>query len=303
MAQFRGYAGQDKKTLPGTFCISMSNMNEFILEAAPSSCTVLIVDDDTDALEEYGEIAETLGYSCVVASEAYVALKMITEDPRIGIVITDLNMPMIDGLSFLDELDSRFSKVRPILSIVITGYGSFESVVEAMRFNARDFLQKPVTKEGLAAVLRRASRTWNQMAFNFRSSPATGDLHAPPQALAESGTSREFSDQELLEMVRTLVRKRERRGEFLDREMFSDPTWDLLLDLTSAKLEGVPVPVSSACAATHLPLSTALRYVRALVDAGLVKRWRDPSDRRRDLLELEQKAMDSMRQYLSVVRP
>lgn len=278
-------------------------MNELILEAAPNSCTVLIVDDDIDALDEYQEIAKALGYICVVASEAYVALKMITEDPRIGIVITDLNMPMIDGLSFLDELDSRFSRVRPILSIVITGYGSFEAVIDAMRFNARDFLQKPVTKEGLATVLRRASRTWNQMAFNFRPSSAVSDSSGQAQSSSEHGAPQELSDAELLEMVRTLVRKRERRGEFLDREMFSDPSWDLLLDLTSAKLEGVPVPVSSACAATHLPLSTALRYVRALVDAGLVKRWRDPSDRRRDLLELEQMAMDSMRQYLSVVRP
>lgn len=303
MAQFCGYEGNVAITRSGAFDISMSNMNEFILEAAPNSCTVLIVDDDTDALDEYGEIAETLGYSCVVASEAYVALKMITEDQRIGIVITDLKMPMIDGLSFLDELDSRFSKVRPILSIVITGHGSIESAVEAMRFNARDFLQKPVTKEGFAAVLRRASRTWNQMAFNFRTPSASVEVQVPAQTPFEIGAPRDFNDAELLEMVRTLVRKRERRGEFLDREMFSDPTWDLLLDLTSAKLEGVPVPVSSACAATHLPLSTALRYVRALVDAGLVRRWRDPSDRRRDLLELEEKAMDSMRQYLSVVRP
>lgn len=281
----------------------MSSMNEFNLEIAPGSCTVLIVDDDVDALDEYGEIAQTLGYSCVVASDAYSALKLIAEDSRIGIVITDLNMPMIDGLSFLDELDSRFSKFRPILSIVITGYGSFESVVEAMRFNARDFLQKPVTKEGLAAVLRRASRTWNQMAFNFRPLGTAAELPASAKASELPGTPDTYSDSELLDMVRTLVRKRERRGDFLDREMFSDPTWDLLLDLTSAKLEGVPVPVSSACAATHLPLSTALRYVRALVDAGLVRRWRDPSDRRRDLLELEEKAMESMRQYLSVVRP
>jgi hypothetical protein len=174
-----------------------------------------------------------------------------------------------------------------------------------MRLNARDFLQKPVTKESLAAVLRRASRTWNQMAYSFRSGSQETEQAAPSHLPDDSEpvAAAELSDSELLTMVKSVVRKRERRGDYLDKELFSDPTWDLLLDLTSAKLEGVPVPVSSACAATHLPLSTALRYLRALTDAGMVRRWQDPGDRRRDLLELEETTMESMRRYLSVVRP
>lgn len=283
----------------------MMVINENKQEAGAGKVSVLIVDDDLEALEEYGEIAEALGYSCQTTNDAYSALKLIANDPMIGIVITDLKMPTIDGLSFLDELDSRFSNFRPILPIVITGYGSFDAVVEAMRFNARDFLQKPVARENLAAVLRRAMRTWSQMAQIFRPGqelpaiPALGEITASD----DKGDSEELSDQDLLAMVKTVVRKRERRGEYLDRELFSDPSWDILLDLTSAKLAGVPVPVSSACAATHLPLSTALRYVRSLVEAGLVRRWQDPSDRRRDLLELETKTMEAMRRYLSVVRP
>jgi FixJ family two-component response regulator len=271
----------------------------------PGNCSVLIVDDDSDALDEYGEIAQELGYSCLTAGDAYSALKLIAEDLQIGIVITDLKMQPFDGLSLLDEIASRFSDFRPILSIVITGAGSFEAVVEAMRLNARDFLQKPVTKESLAAVLRRASRTWNQMAYSFRSGSQETEQAAPSHLPDDSEpvAAAELSDSELLTMVKSVVRKRERRGDYLDKELFSDPTWDLLLDLTSAKLEGVPVPVSSACAATHLPLSTALRYLRALTDAGMVRRWQDPGDRRRDLLELEETTMESMRRYLSVVRP
>lgn len=281
----------------------MLTMNEGKNDISQGNCSVLIVDDDTVALEEYAEIAQTLGYHCLTASDAYSALKCIADEPRIGIVITDLKMPTIDGLAFLDELDSRFSAFRPIVSVVVTGYGSFESVVEAMRFNARDFLQKPVTKEGLATVLRRAARTWNQIAFNFR--PHSSALEAGVDSADENApaSAEELSDSDLLAMVKTLVRKRERRGEFLDRELFSDPSWDILLDLTSGKLAGTPVPVSSACAATHLPLSTALRYVRALVDDGLVRRWQDPTDKRRDLLELEDHTMTAMRRYLSTVRP
>jgi CheY-like chemotaxis protein/DNA-binding MarR family transcriptional regulator len=283
----------------------MSAMNELKHDVGKGGCSVLIVDDDSDALEEYAEIARTLGYTCLVANNAYSAMKLITDDLRIGIVITDLKMPTIDGLSFLDELDTRFSNFRPIVSVVVTGYGSFESLVAAMRFNARDFLQKPVTMEALASVLRRASRTWNQVAFNFKVGGQVEDGAAKAKATPahEPAPASELTDREVLLMAKSLVRKRERRGEFLDSELFSDPSWDILLDLTSAKLEGISVPVSSACAATHLPLSTALRYVRSLVDAGLVKRWKDPTDRRRDLLEIEEKTMEAMRGYLSTVRP
>ncbi|MDE2621225.1 MAG: winged helix-turn-helix transcriptional regulator, partial [Sphingomonadales bacterium] len=102
--------------------------------------------------------------------------------------------------------------------------------------------------------------------------------------------------------VRGIMRMREKRANFLDGQLFSDPTWDILLDLTAAKLEGKPIPVSSACAATNVPVSTALRYVRSLVDAGMVRRWKDTEDRRRDMLELEDRTMEAMTRYLTDVR-
>jgi DNA-binding MarR family transcriptional regulator len=49
-------------------------------------------------------------------------------------------------------------------------------------------------------------------------------------------------------------------------------------------------------------MSTALRQIRNLVDMGLVRRWSDPDDRRRDLLEIEDGAMEAMRRYLAYVQ-
>jgi len=51
-----------------------------------------------------------------------------------------------------------------------------------------------------------------------------------------------------------------------------------------------------------IPLSTALRYVRSLVDAGMVRRWKDTEDRRRDMLELDDRTMEAMTRYLMDVR-
>jgi len=71
-----------------------------------------------------------------------------------------------------------------------------------------------------------------------------------------------------------------------------------LLDLAEASLRGEAVPASSASATTLVPLSTALRHVNNLVEAGLVRRWTDPKDKRRTLLELEPHAKAAMHRYL-----
>lgn len=59
-----------------------------------------------------------------------------------------------------------------------------------------------------------------------------------------------------------------------------------------------PVPVSSACAAADVPFTTAYRYVGNLVDRGMVRRWKDPLDQRRVLLELEDATFQAMSDFL-----
>ena len=71
------------------------------------------------------------------------------------------------------------------------------------------------------------------------------------------------------------------------------------LDLSRAKLEGQQVSVSSVCIAASVPMSTALRWVRQMTDAGLLRRWTDPKDRRRDLIALTDATAGHMREYLS----
>lgn len=277
----------------------------------PPQCRVLIVDDDPDALEAYCEYASGLGYDVVGAPDPGDALRLLASGDSIGIVVTDLEMPAIGGIAFLDEVSSRFSMLRPIVSIVITGHGSLDKAVEAMRFNAKDFLTKPVSAERLAEALRRATRTWRELYAGFQPAGAAAAAvpeASPPQLTdlsAGLGDEPAFSGDErvaMLAQVRAIIRRRETRAKFLDPQLFADPSWDILLDLTVARLEGKPTPVSSACAATNVPLSTALRYVRNLVNAGMVRRWKDVEDRRRDLLELEDSAMASMARYLGELR-
>lgn len=254
---------------------------------------VLFVDDDPDCLVEYVEMGEALGYSCCTAESAPAALRAIASDPSIGIVVTDVEMPTMDGISLLDEINVRFSQARPVVTIVVTGHGSLGRAVSAMRASATDFLSKPVSRDDLAAALRRSSLRWAQLVSQMRLASVR---KAALQDNAGSDQPRDMSA-----VVRSILKSRQRRAEFIGPNLFSDPAWDILLDLTSARLDGKVVPVSSVCAAAAVPMSTALRHIRQLVDSGMVRRWQDPSDKRRDLLELQPDVMAAMIDYLETV--
>jgi len=171
-----------------------------------------------------------------------------------------------------------------------------------MRLNASDFLTKPVSTADLSAALRRASRNLAEQ----RQRPKTETADFPPMTKPEIKTSRADqtapTDEELLAVLRTLKRTSDQRSEFFEEGIFGDPCWDILLELTAARIQGQPVPVSSACNATHLPFSTALRNIRRLVDLGIIKRWQDPDDRRRDLLDVEDETFASMKTLVGNMR-
>lgn len=277
-------------------------MTSEVNEIASAQCHVVIVDDDPQCLVEYRELVEALGYPCHQASDAACALRLIASDPRIGLVITDIRMPGMDGLTLLEELSERFMSARPLVAIVITGQSSVDTAVSAMRSSAVDMLEKPISLDGLSASLRRATARWARLSAQFkmlalsqtarRAEPAVG---LPQQEL----NRRQPSVDELQSFAARIMKDRQSRSKFFDPQILSGPAWDILLDLAAAGLKGEPVPTSSACASTQVPLSTALRHVNQLVEAGLVKREADPGDRRRTLLELEPHALELMTRYLT----
>lgn len=71
----------------------------------------------------------------------------------------------------------------------------------------------------------------------------------------------------------------------------------MLLDLFANSIWGGDVPTCSACIASHVPPTTALRYVDQLVEAGMVERFCDPGDGRRTLLRLSNETLASLGSY------
>ena len=100
-------------------------------------------------------------------------------------------------------------------------------------------------------------------------------------------------------LVRRILRQRQLRARYFDGDLFADPAWDMLLDLTAARAEHKRVSVTSLCIASAVPPTTALRWISQLVDAGLFERIEDEADRRRAFIALSDKGADAMARYFA----
>jgi len=100
-------------------------------------------------------------------------------------------------------------------------------------------------------------------------------------------------------LVRRIIRQRQLRARFFDGDLFGDPAWDMLLDLTAARAEHTRVSVTSLCIASGVPPTTALRWIGQMTDAGLLERVEDETDRRRAFIALTEKAADGMARYFA----
>jgi DNA-binding NtrC family response regulator len=114
--------------------------------------TVLIIDDEKNIREGLGEALRMDGYSVELAPDGETGIK-IAERGAVDLVITDLRMPGIQGDEVLRHVTSRYPGV-PV--IMLTGHGTVEDAVGAMRAGAYDFLTKPVNLDHLSLLVKRA---------------------------------------------------------------------------------------------------------------------------------------------------
>jgi two-component system response regulator AtoC len=110
---------------------------------------ILVVDDHADLLAFYAAILERAGYE-VVQAESGAAAERIIHTSVIDVVITDLKMPAVGGLDIIRAAKDADPETSVIL---ITGFPTVETAVEAMKLGAFDYLIKPFTEERLIAVV------------------------------------------------------------------------------------------------------------------------------------------------------
>lgn len=99
--------------------------------------------------------------------------------------------------------------------------------------------------------------------------------------------------------LRDIIKARRLRERFFDGELFADPAWDILLDLKAAAAEGQTVSVSSLCIAASVPPTTALRWITAMTESGMLERRQDPDDARRVFIVLSDETSAKMNDYFA----
>jgi len=104
-----------------------------------------------------------------------------------------------------------------------------------------------------------------------------------------------------VEYVRSFIKFRRTRDDIFPTITFSDPAWDIMLDLTAAKIACETISISSLCIAASVPTTTALRWVNHLCERGIIVRRRDPIDGRRSTVEISSEAFTTMISYLVAV--
>lgn len=114
--------------------------------------SIMVIDDEASIREAIQQWLELSGFEVVLHPRAEPALAQISRDFA-GVVLSDVRMPGLDGLSLLD----RLQQLDPDLPVILlTGHGDVAMAVEAMRQGAYDFLEKPFSPEALLNSLKRA---------------------------------------------------------------------------------------------------------------------------------------------------
>jgi DNA-binding NtrC family response regulator len=179
---------------------------------------ILVADDNTGLRDVLVETLLSLGHTVHGVPDGQAALEALTGDERWDLLLTDLRMPGLDGISLLKELQD---KGRQVASIVMTAHGSVETAVTAMRLGALDYVEKPFPLSAMEVKVEKAIQRLGLEAENKRlkaeldhhfgqligGSPPmrrvfdlihrVGQTSTPVLVLGESGTGKELAAREV----------------------------------------------------------------------------------------------------------
>jgi CheY-like chemotaxis protein/DNA-binding MarR family transcriptional regulator len=250
---------------------------------------VLVVDDDSDTIEELVEYLSKAGLTCKSAPDGWAALKLLAGGVKPGVVVTDLRMPEMDGMEFAERLAQFSDRERPEI-IFVSGHAGFDDAVAAIRLGARDMLTKPIDAAKLVRAVKSAQlvRQLRRQPETPAPPPSDGNQPLPP------GLDPLVRKRTALANLRTMRRA---RTQHFPSDLFSDPCWEMLLDLYDAQLAGADVTVTSLGAASGVPLTTALRRMDALQSHGLIVRTEDAGDKRRTIIRLTPPGLQAVESF------
>jgi DNA-binding NtrC family response regulator len=112
---------------------------------------ILVVDDEENARFGLSKLLSNEGFLVDSVSNGFEALNFLRQQ-EVNLIVTDINMPEMNGITFLKELNKNFPNSNVIM---ITAYGGVESYIEAMNLGAFEYINKPVKIEELKSILKK----------------------------------------------------------------------------------------------------------------------------------------------------
>jgi DNA-binding MarR family transcriptional regulator/FixJ family two-component response regulator len=282
---------------------------------------ILIVSADEQTAALCAEAAKSLGHACHIARTEDEARGLFAQHSQINFVIHNATTSAQHGLDLLSSLNDRTQNGRNFIAILLANEPDFDLAVTAMRQGVSDLLTLPLSPDAIISALERASAqimskqdataqpdlTDSISLIQSSLSALMNKLGVQEPILAkmeldvEATLSAENSiDPAMLKaIIKAIIKARRNRHKFFEGDLFSDPSWDILLELTAAHLNGRQESVTSLAIAASVPASTAIRKIRELADRNLIHRWTDPNDARRIFVALTEDAAKRMMAMLA----
>ena len=132
--------------------------------------SVLVVDDEEAARQMLEEFLETIGYRAFLAEDGVSAVNLI-ESHQPDVVLTDVNMPNMDGTKLLAEISRRWPKIPVIL---LTGQPNVETAIASLRLGAVDYLTKPYDLNHLRDTIEKALKQADKLSTSQSVKDSTG---------------------------------------------------------------------------------------------------------------------------------
>ncbi len=125
---------------------------------------ILVVDDEPDLevliKQKFRQKIRDHQYEFIFAGNGRLALEQLAENPDVIMVLSDINMPEMDGLTLLSRLNEKNSMLK---SVIVSAYGDMENIRTAMNRGAFDFITKPINFEDLEITMEKTIRMVHQM--------------------------------------------------------------------------------------------------------------------------------------------
>ncbi len=173
--------------------------------ATPTAFRILIVDDDADMRDALASYFRQKGLTLLTARDGLEAVSLIegAADP-FQIVLTDLVMPQKSGLDVLKAAKDKFPDVHVV---IITGYASLETAIEAVRLGAYDYLTKPFKFSEIEILLKNIGERIGLLEQNRDMHRKLRDLHDRLDSLSEGKSKVDRNMRELEQGVAANTRK------------------------------------------------------------------------------------------------